>query len=751
MIDNRPLMGYILHCGIKKIDLNNRNLMIIRKALCISLTLLLSLGLFTTGAVAQSGCKDQACKQMLMGSSHHPGKSMSKSLLSDCCAGPHTVPCEFEPSRKTSALAEMIIGETLRDPGAVEVGYNSDRRWAIGLKEQTQEDPGSKGLNKDTVFLVTGAAGSIVSAITEDLAAASGGTFYLLDLTPEPDPQDHDLKRFSTDKEGLKRDIFERLKKSHKRVTPVMVDKEMAALERSRAALDAMEAVKKAGGEVHYASLDLMNHEAVSNVIKEIAEKYGRIDVLMHAAGLEISHAIPDKKRAEFDLVFDVKSDGWFNLISNIGDMPLGAAVVFSSVAGRFGNTGQTDYSAANDLLCKCISNFRSSRPETRGIAIDWTAWSGIGMAARGSIPTIMKQAGIDMLPPEAGIPIVRRELTAGTRGELVVGQNLGILVKEFDSEGGLDTGSGGELEKALRSRGVMIGKICAMGLYSGLTIETTLDPAKQPFLFDHQIGSTPVLPGVMGVEAMAEAARILFPDRYIGAVEEMNFLTPFKFYRNQPRAITVHAFFEADKDDIIADCTLLGSRTLHGQSKPEVTKHFEGRVRLASKPAKAVKGTGAPHPDKGEKIAASHVYRLYFHGPAYQVIDSAWRKGDNIIGAFAKDLPTNHEPSELPLAVAPRFIELCFQTASLSGLALQSRLGLPYSFRDLKIIASPEEAPNGTFYSVVAPNPDGTYDAKVVDEKGKLYMLLEGYQTMDLPDPVPADLLEPLQKAFRV
>ena len=103
MIDNRPLMGYILHCGIKKIDLNNRNLMIIRKALCISLTLLLSLGLFTTGAVAQSGCKDQACKQMLMGSSHHPGKSMSKSLLSDCCAGPHTVPCEFEPSRKTTA------------------------------------------------------------------------------------------------------------------------------------------------------------------------------------------------------------------------------------------------------------------------------------------------------------------------------------------------------------------------------------------------------------------------------------------------------------------------------------------------------------------------------------------------------------------------------------------------------------------------------------------------------------------------
>ena len=35
-------------------------------------------------------------------------------------------------------------------------------------------------------------------------------------------------------------------------------------------------------------------------------------------------------------------------------------------------------------------------------------------MATRGSIPKMMEVAGIDMLPPEAGIPIVRRELIAG-------------------------------------------------------------------------------------------------------------------------------------------------------------------------------------------------------------------------------------------------------------------------------------------------------------------------------------------------
>ncbi len=656
---------------------------------------------------------------------------------------------DFEPSRKTSSLADFLLEETLRDPGAVEIGYKDGQRWTVGLSEQKIEGGQPLPLNKETVFVITGAAGSIVSAITADLAAASGGTFYLLDLTPQPDEHNSDLARLETDRENLKREIFERLKFQGERATPVMVDREIAALERSRAALDAIHAVRKAGGIAHYYSLDLTDNAAVGRVVKEIETRHGRIDVLMHAAGLEISRTIPDKKPAEFDLVFDVKSDGWFNLISNIGNMPVGAAVVFSSVAGRFGNSGQTDYSSANDLLCKCISNFRASRPETRGIAIDWTAWSGIGMASRGSIPAIMKQAGIDMLPPEAGIPIVRRELLAGTRGELVIGQRLGILVKEFDPQGGLETGSGA-LETALKRSGVMAGKIEGMGLYSGLTVETALDPAKQPFLFDHQINGTPVLPGVMGLEAMAATARLLFPDRYVGAIEKVSFLTPFKFYRNQPRAFSVYANFAVEKDDIIASCRLVGSRLLHGQSEPEITTHFAGRVRLFSQQPQALREEGISRRVKGAKVEASDIYKVYFHGPAYQVIESAWRAGEHVVAAFAKNLPANHEPSDLPLISSPRFVELCFQTASLAKLAVQSQLGLPYSFSELKFLSMPENDPDATFFSVVTPKADGTYDAKLINGKGEVYLILSGYKTMDLPDPVQADLLKPLQVALQ-
>ena len=54
-------------------------------------------------------------------------------------------------------------------------------------------------------------------------------------------------------------------------------------------------------------------------------------------------------------------------------------------------------------------------------MALDWTAWAGIGMATRGSIPKIMAALGVQMLPPEAGIAWIRRELTSGPgRGEVV-------------------------------------------------------------------------------------------------------------------------------------------------------------------------------------------------------------------------------------------------------------------------------------------------------------------------------------------
>ena len=115
------------------------------------------------------------------------------------------------------------------------------------------------------------------------------------------------------------------------------------------------------------------------------------------------------------------------------------------------------------------------------------------------------------------------------------------------------------------------------MGIHSGLTIETTLDPALQPFLHDHQIGGTPVLPGVMGIEAFAEAALVMLPGWHVEAVEGINFLAPFKFYRNQPRALTIKAVISQQGDDVMADCRLIGRRTLPNKAEPEDNNSLHG------------------------------------------------------------------------------------------------------------------------------------------------------------------------------
>ena len=653
---------------------------------------------------------------------------------------------DFEADAPPSVVADLLVEEALRDPGCVEVGYADGLRTSVGIHELPVED-GTPGMTLDgeSVFVVTGAAGSIVSAITADLAAASGGTFHLLDLLPEPDRSDPDLARFASDREGLKKDVFERLKAKGERATPALVERELARIERLAAALAAIRAVEAAGGTVHWYAGDLRDAARVSEIVGEIRARSPKVDVLLHGAGLEISRFLPDKEPREFDLVFDVKADGFFNLLKALGSTPIGATVAFSSVAGRFGNGGQTDYSSANDLLCKLSSSFRTTRPATRGIALDWTAWGDIGMATRGSIPKMMELAGIDMLPAAAGIPIIRRELVSSSfAGEIVEGLRLGILAKEWDEAGGLDPAAAPVLP-----RGPMAGRLAAFLLHGGLVVETDLDPKVQPFLFDHRIDGTPVLPGVMGIESFAEAAAVLVPGFRVAAVEDVDFLAPFKLYRDEPRTVRVEAVLRPSGDAVEAECRLVGRRSLPGQAEPQETVHFRARVRLERGDARP-ETCAAALERGGAALAAPEVYAVYFHGPAYQVLESAWKNGSGVIGLLADPLPPNHAPADRPTLVAPRLVELAFQTAGVFELGTRGLMGLPLRVERVRAVRAPESA-IGRLHAVVTPSSsgDGSYDARVVDADGNLYLAVDGYRTVELPGAASAAALGPFRAAM--
>ena len=622
----------------------------------------------------------------------------------------------------------------------VEVGYFKDQRFTVTLEEIPAID-GNPGmvLGKETVFVVTGAAGGITSAITTDLAANSGGIFYLLDLVPAPARDDQHIALFRQSRDTLKNALIAEARASGEKVTPKQIDDKIMGLERQEAALRAVEAVERAGGTAYYYSLDLRNGDKVAAVVDDIRRRHGKIDVLLHAGGLLIDRTLPSKEPYQFALVFDVKADGFFNLLNAAKGMPIGATVSFSSVAGRFGNNGQSDYSSANDLLCKISSSMRTWRPDTRGIAIDWTAWGQIGMAARGSVQAILESLGVDMLPPEAGVPTIRRELTYGaTRGELVVASRLGAWLEEKDPTGGLDVEKLNAQLAARKNPLLMVGQVKSYRLYGGIEVETTLDPTLQPFLFDHAPDEgTPWLPGVMATEALAELASVAAPGYRVASIENEQMMGAMKFFRMEPRTLYLSATVRP-----AANGELLAKATLRSVTKPtkeglpvQVKEHFSATVRLTTAPAEQpVMAFTLPSADS-LPITGAEIYKSFFHGPAYQVIERAGIDGATCLALMAHDLGPNTEPASADSIMAPRLVELCFQSAALWTERVTGAMGLPLGFEKVTAYRQPEEAAGRRLTCVcTTPNGGERFNATVVDEAGNMFVALAGYLTVARP-----------------
>ncbi len=350
------------------------------------------------------------------------------------------------------------------------------------------------------------------------------------------------------------------------------------------------------------------------------------------------------------------------------------------------------------------------------------------------------KQAGIDMLSPSAGIPYIRKELTFNDTGvEIVVAQSLGMMLNEFDVTGGLDTDKNSVLNILIKdSDNLMVHNIEGMGLHTGFTARAHFDPKEQGFLYDHEINDTPVLPGVMGVEAMVSAARFMFPEMHVKEVSDVAFLAPFKFYRSEPRDVFVKVQFGEINNDILADCTLIGKRRLLGQDTEEVKVHFNAKVILTNNPVKAPKARkGKLTPKKGAKIVDSKdIYKLYFHGPAYQVIDKSWKMKNEVVGLFAEGLNT-----------LPRLLELGFQTAGIMEMGVHNRMGLPSHIDVLQVYKGQDDL-KGQLYAVVDQIEDG-YNISIVNDKGDIFIFLKGYKTAEFMMNMDEELTAPLEEVL--
>ena len=120
----------------------------------------------------------------------------------------------------------------------------------------------------------------------------------------------------------------------------------------ARAIRRTLAGLEEAGALARYHAVDVRDGAAFSAVIDAIYAREGRIDGVVHGAGVLEDKLFLHKTRESFDRVFDTKVSGARAIAKHVRP-DVGFVAFFGSVAGAFGNRGQVDYAAANDALDK--------------------------------------------------------------------------------------------------------------------------------------------------------------------------------------------------------------------------------------------------------------------------------------------------------------------------------------------------------------------------------------------------------------
>lgn len=145
------------------------------------------------------------------------------------------------------------------------------------------------------------------------------------------------------------------------------------------ARVKAVEELMALGATVQVCRTDAGDPAALAATMAELLARHGRIDGIVHAAGLPGESSLLFREPADFAAVVRPKLHGAFVLDqATRGNRP-DFIVHFSSVAAVFPAPGQGDYAAGNyylDALARADADDRC-----HVLALDWVAWKEIGMA----------------------------------------------------------------------------------------------------------------------------------------------------------------------------------------------------------------------------------------------------------------------------------------------------------------------------------------------------------------------------------
>ena len=276
------------------------------------------------------------------------------------------------------------------------------------------------------------------------------------------------------------------------------------------------------------------------------------------------------------------------------------------------------------------------------------------------------------------------------------------------------------------------------------------LDPRVHRFLRDHLVGGRPLLSTVMGIETMACAVRRARPDARIESITDVRVGPPYLLPGDGPGSVEVTLSSEALSSEALSSVTLSAEGHGSGAVRCEVRSdgpepHFTADVVLAgSADGPPVRPPGSRRPELAARtVSSAAIYRLYFHGPSFRVIDVAGidlagALGRTAVARLARGLPPIVEPARRSIA-APLLIELCLQTAGLWDLAAGNAMTIPRSIERVRRFSDVDSDSATALYAVVEAGVDDggpRFDATVVDAEGRVHLAVDGYRTTPFGHP---------------
>jgi acyl transferase domain-containing protein/NAD(P)H-dependent flavin oxidoreductase YrpB (nitropropane dioxygenase family)/NADP-dependent 3-hydroxy acid dehydrogenase YdfG len=343
---------------------------------------------------------------------------------------------DIDPKEAPGKVARHLLDELCTPDAPVVVGYTNGTRST--LRAAVEPLPGAgdaaaacrvAGLGRDSVVLLTGGARGITAAVAATLAAVAGCHLELVGRTPlpatPPDPEVLDADGES----GLRRLLAERGMRD-----PAAIGAAARRLAAEREIHRTLERLADAAASVRYTALDVRDAGAVARHVADIRSRHGRLDTIVHGAGLCEDRLIAEKTPESFTRVFRTKVDG-ARALAAAAPRDLAHLVLFGSVSGVFGNRGQADYSAANDAL-DTLARTWQGRVARRVLSVDWGPWApAAGGMVSAELAREYARRGVGLIDAVDGVAALLAELAWGKPEQCQVGF-LAAPLETFDDTG---------------------------------------------------------------------------------------------------------------------------------------------------------------------------------------------------------------------------------------------------------------------------------------------------------------------------